>query len=207
VGDCVTTVCPVDESAPLGAQYRHAGEVTAVMNVADQTISAVSTPAASGKYSVTSFSPYIPLLGQETGVVSAAGGDIGPFSQEVEFPLLLLATNEVVPNPLLGYDLEVSRAADFMLTWDRGVPGVSYRIQRNVQSDERYRLSCAFDSSSGAGVIPGQLLSLMPTGMRLDAFTAAEQEFKVADDLVRVRVATEVTVPAKDGAVQLVLVD
>lgn len=207
VGDCVATVCPVDEPAPLGEQYRHAGEVTAVMNAVDQTISAVSAPASSGKYSITSFSPYVRLLGLETGVVSATGGDIGAFSQDVEFPLLLLATNEVVPSPLSGYDIEVSRVGDFTLTWDRGAPGVSYLIQRNIQSDERYRLNCTFDSSSGAGVIPGELLSLMPVGMRLDAFTVADYEQYVSEELVRVRVATEVTVPDKDGAVRLVLVD
>lgn len=207
VGDCVARVCPVDEPAAVGEQYRHAGEVTAEMNAADQTISAVSSPAASGKYPISSFSPYAPLRGEETGVVSAAGGDIGAFSRNVAFPLLLLSTNEVVPSSLIGYDIEVSRGGDFTLTWDRGAPGVSYLIQRNIQSDERYRLNCTFDSTSGSGVIPAQLLALMPTGTRLDAFTSATQEFNVADDLIRIRVATEVTVPAKDGPVHLVLVD
>jgi hypothetical protein len=208
-GDCVAAVCPIQNPSAIDYQHRHAGEVTASMNAETQTISAVSNPAANGKYTITPFSPGGRLLGEETGVVSAVGGDVGAFSQEVVFPLLLLATNPVVPGAG-GHDIEVSRASDFTLTWERGAEGISYLIQAKsgAQTEtHQHRLNCQFNSSIGAGVISEELLSLMPVGMSLDTFTAAEYERSVGEDLVRVRVVTEVTVPAKDLAVRLLLVD
>lgn len=209
-GGCVLRVCPVDHASPQTQEFRHAGQVTASFEAMEESLVAVVTPDSAGSYSLVDFEPLGPtLLGEEIGLVTASGGDIDAFAQEVTFPLLLLNTLPAVSNGL-DYEIPIPRTNDFVLTWDRGSEDIFYLLQPEDTFDDgtlRHRLSCIFPSADGEGTIPGVLLSQVPLGGVLRTYTVAQYDQTVKSDVVRVRVIAETTVPEKTGRLVLRLLD
>lgn len=210
-GACTVRVCPLTEPGPDDSEYRHAGQITASFDVEGETISGTMVPDERGRYTSASLEPgEFVLLGGETGTVTAQGGDIGAFNQDVVFPLVLINTLPAQSAGASEYVIEAPRSQDLVLTWDRGAPGVRYRVQRGAAIEDEtssYFLTCDFDSTPGSGTIPSQLLSRLPSGSELYTFTTQNYYQDVGDDRVLVRIATNTTVPAKDGPVEIQLTD
>lgn len=208
---CTVAICPITEPSEQQYTYRHAGSVTATFDIEGAPLSGVTVPNQFGYYSQATLQPAdLNLGGGETGSITAEGGDVGAFSQDVTFPLLLINTNPVVENADADYLIEAPRSQDLTLTWDRGAPGITYFVQRDGDIEDgtnSYRLTCQFDSALGTATIPADLLSRMPSGSTFFTFTVQNYYQDVGDDRVLVRIVTNTTVPAKDGSVRLRLTD
>lgn len=212
VGSCRLTICPIVSDPPMTSPtFMDAGIVSATMTMAEGIIEASISPDGWGAYPEYggSFQPDGPrFIGEETGTISAAGGDVPSFSRPVQFPLALLVTNDSEGSPFAKVD--VSRATDHVLTWDRGTDGVFLMVgvsKRVEDGASDYELSCWYPSEKGVGLLPAEILQNLPVGSEYGVYTVKRDFQTVADQQVQFRMVGEALDPAKNATVVIRIVD
>jgi hypothetical protein len=128
----------------------------------------------------------------ETITIGAQGQDVPVFETSVNFPIVLFLTNAVVVDPAeILASVQLSRAEDAVLTWDRGTAGVIFSVQGFGPSQS---LVCSFASEEGTGTIPAELLGQF-TGDDLSFYTATLTDANVGDWELSVQTGGQVVTP------------
>jgi hypothetical protein len=199
-GACAQNTCAVaaDVPAPTPTAQPHAGTIHFTStDLADPTriVTASAVPDTMGNYAPVELSSS--LLGQEAMHFSAEGAEVPSFAFDMESPLRLLLTN---PGLLVASDqatLTVSSTVDTVLTWDRGVAGVTFFVQGTAPNQS---LTCSFDSAAGTGTIPAEITSQV-VGMELLFTTLTSELVQAGDYTVRIVTAYDVMNPDRSAAV------
>jgi hypothetical protein len=153
-----------------------AGVITIDADVGE--FSVTLEPDSTGAYS--SMRPTGTLQGEEVVSVVASGGEVPAFSHTVTFPLVLLLTSPVLAT---GESvITASRSDDLVLTWDRGVEGLSFFIQTTTGVS----FACSAPSTDGTMTIPAAALAALPAnttlllmGTGVDQVTAGDYDVSV----------------------------
>lgn len=204
-GACGLNTCEASSTTPAAVPpplRPHAGMISFLATDLDDpthTVTASLAPDASGAYAVVDLSST--LRGREAISISAPGADIPAFQIDVESPLRLLLTNAEVVAVSSEATLAISRTQDTVLTWDRGVDGVTFHIQGATAAQS---ITCTFPSLDGTGTIPVDLVSQF-MGTELRFFTFTRESILQGDVSITVTGGYDVMTPDRLAAIVGVL--
>ena len=156
MGPCRVIDCAKEGVLPGGA---NAGTVAVNRGATDVLI---TRPGDDGLYppAVEGRAVWIP---RDALKITATGGDVPAFSQNVDAPVGLELTG---PAPTAG-KIAVARTRDLTLTWTAGAGRAILSLNQTPFTDARASLDvlCDFDATKGTGVVPAAALSaLKPPG-------------------------------------------
>jgi hypothetical protein len=135
-----------------------------------------------GQYSV--FQQYTPMfMGGESITVRATGGEVPSFMGLVTAP-----SEPTLSQPITQ---PISRNADYGLSWSDGGAG-QLRVSLTVpQMNGNPGIDCTFPAAAGAGAIPAQALSMLPSGQGIMSFSIiSTSDFPAGDWQVELAATT-----------------
>jgi hypothetical protein len=174
-----------------------------VVNSTDAAFSQTLTFNASG--SSGSYSTYMDdnadFLGGEHVTVTTTGGVVPAFTDQLDYPLLLLLTNPV-PADVTSV-ITVPTNQDLALAWDRGTAGVSFLLESDTSLGTF--IDCDVPSQMGAFILPASTLAMVPGGAKLNLYTVASHSIFAGNYNVSELVGGTVVWPDKAHRVMLQL--
>jgi hypothetical protein len=139
------------------------------------------------------------FVGSEHVTVTTTGGVVPAFSDQIDYPLLLLLTNPL-PADVTSV-ITVPANQDFTLGWDRGTAGVSFLLESDPSLATF--IACSVPSELGTFTLPASILAMVPSGAQLYPYTEATHSVVTGNYDVTVVLAGTVMWPDKMHRVML----
>jgi len=196
-GPCTIYTCEEDTDPPdpMPVTFPTAGVITIESDMGE--FSATLEPNSSGAY--TGLPVMGALQGEETVTVTAVGDEVPAFTHTVSFPLVLLLTSPVLATG--ESTITASRTEDLVLTWDRGIDGLSFA----VQSTGGTSFFCSVASTDGTMTIPAAALAALPANTGLLPIGSGVDHVMAGDYDVSVTHANGVMTPDRMQRVQVMV--
>jgi hypothetical protein len=178
IADCLNVI---ETPEPGAAARLHAGKI--VFTVDNAMVFETVPEAPDNLYSVVAG---VEFAGGEQISFTAEGGTVEAFSGVISLPLVpMILTPAFSRGDSPVAEVNVDSSQDFELTWDVRDSSQWIVIHSRWASDEP-TFSCEFDASTGAGVIPSEVLTHVGAGALFEGFGVNYEKLELENGFIGV---------------------